>query len=175
MKILVKFSCMIIVVALLVTSFAFSAFARTGYYAGSSKLNSGKMKTNFSLNWSDNTNNYLHLGAVKTTWTGTSSTKWLGLNPHNADSIVHHNIIRCDKIGGNFSGTVSEKPSIGFSLNSDSTSIDYTYSVENAWKVEVDFTYSTKVGGLYYHQSQSFKSTATVKLGTSFYTTDTGW
>lgn len=175
MKILIKLSCMLIVVALLVTSFTFSAFAATGYYSGSSTQNSGKIITNFSLNWSDNSTNGWTWGAVKTTWTGTSSTKWLGLNPYNADSIVHHNIIRCDKIGGNFSGTVSEKPSIGFSLNSDSTSIDYTYSVENAWKVEIGFTYSTKVGGLYYHQSQSFKSTATVKLGTSFYTTDTGW
>ncbi len=174
MKILKKFACLFLCVAVLSTLFAFSVSADTGRMSGVSKKNSGNIVTDFSLTWSNNAKNGWVWWSTKTTYQGQASTTWLGDSPFYADSIVHNNIIKCDKIGGSFSVTASGDPSLGITVTSDSTSTTYSYSDTDIWDLTVDFEYSTSVSG-FLRQSQDFKSTGTVKLGSRFYATDTGW
>ena len=109
-------------------------------------------------------------------WKGNASTAWLGTVPsYNADSISHTNVIWVNGSGkpsysaGISAGTSGVDGSIGVSSNSDGVKSEYSYSLSNQWKVNVDYSYS---GNIWSWSYVGQKTTGTVLLGNTFYVVD---
>jgi hypothetical protein len=97
-------------------------------------------------------------------WKGDSGSYWMGINPWDADSITHADIIGVGGIGSASFGYPS-----GVSVTTSGKTATYTYSAQNCWYVNVDYSYMCSIGTCF---SMSQRSSGTFKFGSSFYVVD---
>ena len=109
------------------------------------------------------------------TWNGNSTTKWMGTNPYNADSIVHTDTIWIEGSGkpsysaGISAGTSGVEGSISISSNSAGEKSSQSYSLSNVWYVNVNYSYS---GNIWNWSYVGQKASGIVQLGNNFYLVD---
>ena len=106
---------------------------------------------------------------------GKSTTKWLGSNPFNADSITQTDTIWINGSGqpsysaGISAGSSGAEGSLSISSISSGEKNSYSYSLSNKWYVNVDYSYS---GNIWSWSYVGQKSSGTVLLGNTFYLVD---
>lgn len=100
---------------------------------------------------------------------GTSSTAWQGAKPFVADSIVHKDVLSCTGFGSINIGAGGSPSggSVSASVSVSGHTVTYTYSVNNQWRINVDFYY--RHSGMYAAWNVSMHTEAVVQLGSSFY------
>lgn len=159
MKFIKKFITVILVIIMLVASIANTASASVvgGTYSGYSKKthNGSYSYTSFSvtITFPNGINKVRHVGS--------STTKWLGSSPFNADSIVHKNIVSVSSLGG-----LSVSSSGGGGSISGSQMTD-EMSVKNKWQINSSFDYNLKASIFIF--SSNFSSSGRVQMGSNFY------
>lgn len=94
-------------------------------------------------------------------FTGTSSMKWLGSTPYNADSVQLTNTVKISSLGG-----VSISGSGGGVSTSGSTMSDQM-TVSNSWKCESNFTYNASSSLVIF--TANLAVSGRTQIGSSFY------
>lgn len=146
-----------VIVFVSVLSVSVSASIVGGNYSGYKQINhNGSYSyTSFDVNitFPNSINNTRHIG--------TSTTKWMGSTPYNADQIVHKNIISVSALGG-----LSISSSGGGASVNGSQVID-EMSDTNTWQINSTFDYT--VSAAVYIFSSDFGTSGRVKIGSNYY------
>lgn len=104
-------------------------------------------------------------------FTGNSYSRWQGLNPYNADMVIHYDILEVKGIGSvDFSGGLGAdrsgpSASMGIGGTTSSKTYAYAYEVTDAWRVEVDYSYYAEI---YSASWMDLFTAASFRFGTSF-------
>lgn len=149
----------LVLIIILVAAFAVPASAASGYARKDMKGSYSYTDYNCSF-WFQSNFWDVWWGA-----NGTSTTKWMGSTPFNADSITHRDILSCTGIGSMSIGASPSGPNASAAISG--TSATYTYSVSNDWRIAINYNY--KHTGLLGAWNFGMRTSATVQFGSSFY------
>lgn len=148
---------LVIVSVVVLTAVSASASIVGGRYSDSKSINhNGSYSTtsfNMAITFPNTVNNTRHVGY--------SSTRWMGSNPYNADSIVHKNIISVSSLGG-----ISISSSGGGGSISGKQMID-EMSSRNTWQINSTFDYTIKASAVIL--SSNFAASGRVQIGSNYY------